>query len=352
MELTQTPHIKEVFYERQLPDGTVAQKLASIETRLLVEEAEKRNISWKVIPFSDCIEFTHADKKRYLWDRSFDNTTYTGYRFCINKEVTKKLLTAAGISTSKGFFIPKEEGTNTKLQTDIFNSLKKPLVIKLSHGSHGEGVIVGIHDSQAYLAAITSLFALSHKEDEGVIVEEYFEGKEYRILVSREKVLGIMHRVPANVIGDGSATIEQLIAKKNELPIRNIDEYLYPHIKLDAEMEKILAEQGLTPLSVPQAQATIRLRNVSNIMAGGDAIEVMDRAHHSVFEIAQKVLSAIPGLPFVGIDFMTKDIQQAQTPESYTIVEVNGTPEYAWHDFPMQGASRNVISEVLTLAFT
>ncbi len=39
-------------------------------------------------------------------------------------------------------------------------------------------------------------------------------GKEYRFLVIGEEVVGILHREPANVIGNGESTIEELVSEK------------------------------------------------------------------------------------------------------------------------------------------
>ena len=39
-------------------------------------------------------------------------------------------------------------------------------------------------------------------------------GKEYRFLVMGDQVVGVLHRVPANVVGDGVHTIEQLVHEK------------------------------------------------------------------------------------------------------------------------------------------
>ena len=45
-------------------------------------------------------------------------------------------------------------------------------------------------------------------------------GKEYRFLVMGDQVVGVLHRVPANVVGDGVHTIEQLVHEKNKDPLR------------------------------------------------------------------------------------------------------------------------------------
>ena len=67
-----------------------------------------------------------------------------------------------------------------------------------------------------YENAITYAF----KYDNSVIIEEYIEGKEYRFLVVGDETVAILHRVPANVTGNGVHTIEQLANIKNQDPLR------------------------------------------------------------------------------------------------------------------------------------
>ena len=52
---------------------------------------------------------------------------------------------------------------------------------------------------------------MAFAHDQTILLEEFITGKEYRFLVMGDEVVGILHRVPANVIGDGILTIEQLV---------------------------------------------------------------------------------------------------------------------------------------------
>ncbi|PJH64136.1 hypothetical protein, partial [Salmonella enterica] len=57
---------------------------------------------------------------------------------------------------------------------------------------------------------------IAFKEDENVLVEDYIEGTEYRFFILDGKTQAVLLRVPANVVGDGKKTINQLIDEKNE----------------------------------------------------------------------------------------------------------------------------------------
>jgi glutamate--cysteine ligase len=194
----------------------------------------------------------------------------------------------------------------------------------------------------------------SSDEDSGVIIEEMFQnGEEYRILASQEKVIGIVKREPANVIGDGRSTIKKLITLKNKEDIRGIKGSDKSHLKIrmDKNLKNYLAEQNLDLSTVVAAGRKVYLRQVSNISQGGDAIDFTDLAHKSVHEIALKAIRTIPGLSFAGIDFMTLDITQPQTKDSYVIIEINDSPGFDIHDAPYVGQNRHAADEFLKLMF-
>ena len=52
---------------------------------------------------------------------------------------------------------------------------------------------------------------IGFENDNEILIEEFIKGKEYRFLVINDEVCGILHRVPANVVGDGKSTIRELV---------------------------------------------------------------------------------------------------------------------------------------------
>lgn len=338
-------------YSYITPTGTRQGQTVSLSTRLVLEEAEKRGITWEEIPNSRIFKMQYQDITRYFHYQLPSQTLEVGFNLCLNKAGTKEFLQAAGISTSKGFFIPKQEQDKESWKS-IFATLEKPLVVKPTHGKQGTAVHMQIQDEQTFIEAVESVLQDSRDDEEGALVEETFVGNEYRILATKEKVLGIINRVPANVTGDGSHTIAELIEEKNADPRRSYDIY-DPLVKIpvDNHVHEYLGKQGLDLTSVPAQGQQIFLRQNSNISTGGDSFDVTDLAHPSVLEIAIKVTQALPGAYFVGIDFMTKDISQPQDANSYCIVEVNGSPGLSIHDFPYSGKSRDCAKELLFLIF-
>lgn len=340
------------FFRKSFSEKAIDSK-ADTETRLLVAEAQQLGFIWRVVPNSDVIELDYKGHREYLRRRTPSSNRSPGTRICSDKNLTRSFLEEANLPTNKGYAVRSSD--SEEYRSTLFKSLKKPIVVKPAHGTHGACVKIGVENLKDYLSTLQELFQTVEQDKElergSVAVEEMFQGTEYRIIATRDRVVAIMYRKPASVLGDGHHTITQLIKKKNTDPMRNLSQDMYPHISLDKDMMKILGDQGYDEGSVPDEGHQVWLRRVSNIMAGGDAYDATDEAHESVKEIAIKTIQAIPGLTFGGIDFMTKDIQADQGSVGCAIIEVNSAPEFAMHDFPMHGVKRGVAIEVLSLMF-
>lgn len=345
--------LPDISFFRKSFSGETTDSKADTETRLLVAEAQRLGFLWRVVPNSDVIELSYKGHLEYLRRRTPSSNRSPGTRICSDKNLTRSFLEEANLPTNKGYAIRNSDSEDYR--ASLFKSLQKPVVVKPAHGTHGACVKIGVENLENYLHDVKELFETIEQDKElergSVAVEEMFQGTEYRIIATRERVVAIMYRKPASIVGDGQHTVTQLIKKKNTDPMRNLSQDMYPHITIDKDMMAILSDQGYDEESVPDEGHQVWLRRVSNIMAGGDAYDATDEAHESVKEIAMKTIQAIPGLTFGGIDFMTKDIKVDQNDDGCAIIEVNSAPEFAMHDFPMHGKKRGVAIEVLSLMF-
>lgn len=337
------------IYEYSSPKGTRLNKRVSNSSRLILVEAEKHGVAWKIIPDIQIIELSYKGKNVSYSHQIPSSTTALAMYASHNKRTSASLLRHAGIKVPKGYQVePKDTDVYLK---EVYENLKKPLVVKPNNGDLGDNITVNIKTFLAYKQALKNAFSYDRKEP-GAIVEEMFTGKEYRILATQDKVIGILNRVPANVIGDGVKSIQELIAQKNAEKIRSEDgEHSHLKIKIDEDLLSNLYEQDLTLESVIARGEKVFLRKVSNISKGGDAIDCTDLAHKSVKQIALKAMKALPGLTFGGIDFMTTDITKPQTDESYVIIEINNSPGFDIHDYPYVGKNRHTAREFLYLLY-
>ena len=121
-----------------------------------------------------------------------------------NKLVTKKILEQGAIRVPKGSEFHHLQDAYQSIGT--FSG--HPLVIKPKSTNFGLGI--SIFQTGATEEALKKALQLAFSHDQTVLVEEFIPGKEYRFLVIDDQVVGVLHRVPANVIGDGIHTIAEL----------------------------------------------------------------------------------------------------------------------------------------------
>lgn len=166
------------------------------------------------------------------------------------------------------------------------------------------------------------------------------------------EVKSVILREPANVIGDGKHSIAQLVALKNESPLRG-SHYQTPleFIKLGEIEQSLLAQQGLTVADVLPKNQKIFLRVNSNVSTGGDSIDVTDQIP---FEY-QKVIAAASdalGAKVCGLDVIITDPNQKVTaPGAYSIIEANFNPAMHMHAYPYKGASHRLTMDILKMLY-
>ena len=317
----------------------------NIATRLFLNECKKRGIETKSVSKNKIFKLSHKKHYEYLYAQFFSITTATARLICSRKEMTKDFLSSAGIYVAEGgSFNPTQLDEALKLAENRY-----PVVLKPSPGGHGDGVFANIINPKALKLAWVKL---TQHGSSNFILEKRFEGKEYRILSTRDKVLGVIHRIPAHVTGDGETTISKLINEKNSDPRRS-DNTGDPVVKIfiDDIVIDNLKKQGLKLNSMPKAGKRVYLRENSNVSTGGESIDYTEKIHPSITKLAIKIIRSIPGLPYGGIDIMTKDITKEQKDGDYIVIEVNSSPGIDLHHFPYKGKKRNVAGQIVNLVF-
>lgn len=320
----------------------------SLSTILLAEEAEKRGI--KVTPLlknisSPFLKLEFSGEEKYIFGQKLGNTPHQSIVICRHKELTKKSLASAGINTPVGeMFNPHQE----KEAAAFGKKTGFPLVVKPVYGTWGKNVHVGIKNE----ADLGSVVAEVAKHGSDFLIEEQVPGKEYRVLATKEKLIGIINRIPANITGDGQKTVKELVNEKNSDPRRgDAHEKALVKIVLDAEAEKCLKEQDLNLNSAPKIDQFVFLRKNSNLSTGGDSIDVTDKAHPNYQKLGPRVIRAIPGLPYAGFDLLVEDITADPFKDGYAIIEINESPMISMHHFPYEGVPRNAAKDVIDLLF-
>ncbi len=225
-----------------------------------------------------------------------------------------------------------------------------PVVVKPQDSENGRGVALNLRTRVQVAAAFTAASAWSDK----VLVERAVPGTEHRLLVVGDRVAAAIRRDPPQVIGDGRATIDQLVERLNSDPRRghNLDFWMTPlfPINFDATALAVLAEQGYAPDSVPPAGVPVLIRRNTHRKDGGTATDVTDRVHP---EVAERALDAarVVGLDVAGIDVVTPDIGRPLEEQGGVIIEVNAEPSLFMHLIPTSGAIQPVGQAIVDLMF-
>ncbi|MDP2625216.1 MAG: carboxylate--amine ligase, partial [Candidatus Peregrinibacteria bacterium] len=157
----------------------------------------------------------------------------------------------------------------------------------------------------------------------------------------------VLYRVPANVMGDGEHTIQELVDLKNDTPWRG-EGYKTPLERIElSEIElRELRAQGLTVNSIPEENEIIFLRKNSNISTGGDSIDYTDKVHEGYKQVAIDAAKAVDAT-LCGVDIILSDIGTPPSPKNHSIIEVNFNPVLYFHDYPFQGENRHTAQYVL-----
>lgn len=323
------------------------QELSGLYTnqRLLVLELQKRGVDVRILDRKD--EWLEADYNghyEYIMDRDSSLCPYPSTVIAGDKAKTKWLLGNHGISVvpGKSFNCHQMDSALTYAQ-----DLGFPVVVKPVFGSHGDYVYVDLENLIQVKAAIES--AVSFIGEKPFIVEEQFDGKEYRVFVTKHGDFAVLHRDPSHVIGDGNHTIRELVAEENAA--RDPKKTSLCPIQLDEIVDEFLARRGMDLSYVPRINGKVYLRNTSNVAQGGTCEDYTDLVHPSVIERSREVLGIFHGLSYAGIDFMTKNVNALQTPDMYRIIEVNTSPGFKMHMYPHKGQGRNIAEQVVDMMF-
>jgi len=314
-----------------------------LSTQLLLREAVKRGVLIEIMDRKEnFVKLQRENNIQYVKQAtktSLDN--YASILAMENKVVTKKILRGHGLRVPNG----QEYSAAEMAKADFTLFQGKPVVIKPNQTNFGTGITIlkDNTDEEIYRRAIDIAF----EYDSTILVEEFIDGKEYRFFVIGNEVAGILHRVPANVTGDGTKSIQELVGIKNQNPLRGKG-YRTPLEKIQlGEAEAIfLQAQNKNFDSIPAPGETVYLRENSNISTGGDSIDFTDRIPDSYKQIAIKAAKFL-NVAITGLDMIIPEYTQDAADDNYAIIELNFNPAIHIHCYPFKGENRKLNEKLM-----
>lgn len=204
------------------------------------------------------------------------------------------------------------------------------IVVKPSHGSGGKGVTVGVANEGEFAAAWRYAASNATASNCRIMLEEQLRGCDFRVIVVDGEFVCASTRVPAYIVGDGSHTINELIKQKNAQRLKHPHHRRFAIPLLDTGHHRIPARDEIVMLS-----------RTANIHQGGEAFDTTNFVPEEVIYIAKEAVKAIPGLHAAGVDIISDGHQNAK------LIEINTSPNFGIHYFPMYGRGRNPAKPIL-----
>lgn len=250
-------------------------------------------------------------------------------KLCRSKKLARRIFTEHSIPHARGevFY-----GLLTPFR--FAGKFGFPLVIKPNVGGFSRGSHFPISSyGQLFKAALQVKIWWPSS-----VVERYLEGKNYRILVTRDRVLSVIRRYPPQVVGDGRASIEELIDRENRV---REEMRLYPvnsPIAKSGKVIRYLAKSGKTLKTIPAPDETVQLHHRISLAVGG-VVETIDKK--SIPRENLQLFLQIPELlqaNILGIDaIFAKGIESSHREQEVIFLEINSRPYIKMHDYPRHG---------------
>jgi glutamate--cysteine ligase len=315
-----------------------------LSTRLLIKAALKRGLKVEILDSkSNFIRLSRKGHSQLVKQASKTSVdSYMTYLILENKEVCKRVLFEGGVPVPDGIQVASPSEA-----VERWSDFSKSLVVKPTTTNFGIGINFLHTPFGAFQLEEAVANALQH--DETCLIEEMLLGEEYRFLVIDYIVRAVGQRIPANVVGDGESSIEQLVQIKNTDPRRGTGHRKPLEIIQLGEVEcRELNRQGLAVTSILPAGRRIFLRQNSNISTGGDSIDVTDLVHPSYKAVAEHAARVI-GSRLTGVDVIAQSISDPADVGNHGIIEMNFNPVLFMHELPHTGPGQNVVNHVLDL---
>jgi cyanophycin synthetase len=326
--------------------GEAKQIIAETElgpsTRAIVEAAERRGIPWMRENEASLVQLGYGKNLRLIQAAMTDGTSAIGVEIAGDKDYTKARLAKASIPVPEGEVVSTEGAAVAAL-----NTIGGTVVVKPLDGRQGKGVSLHLSTPDE----VVNAFRIAREFSPDVLVEEMFEGRNYRVLVVGYRMVAASERIPCHVTGDGTHTVKELIEIENQNPLRG-EGHEKPLTKIkkdDPILTTFMRKEGWSMEAVPQAGERVMLCAGMNLSTGGTAKDVTGEVHPSVRSLCERA-ARIMGMDVCGVDLVVDDIA-APVGKGGGVIEINAAPGLRMHQYPGEGEPREVGRDIVEMLF-
>jgi cyanophycin synthetase len=311
-------------------------------TGAIVQAAVARGIPYRRLTSGSLVQFGWGSKQRRIQAAETSRSSAIGESIAQDKELTKRLLQAGGVSVPIGRPVRDAEDAWVAAQ-----EVGCPVVVKPQDGNQGKGVAVNLETREQVLGA----YAAASEFSDSILVERYLSGHDFRMLVVGNRLVAAARRDPPQVFGDGVRSVRQLVDEVNKDPKRGSGHATsLTKIRFDDIALATLIKQGYHADSVPAKGARVVLRNNANLSTGGTATDVTDDVHPDMASAAVAAAQMV-GLDLCGIDVICDSVLKPLEDQGGGIVEVNAAPGLRMHLSPSYGKGRAVGEAIVASIF-
>lgn len=286
------------------------------------------------IPERGCF-YINVDGKCILIERkiSIARQSFISGQMTRCKDITHKLLKEHGLPTPETVCFYKKTYDKNEAEKQL-SSLKYPIILKDAKGSNSRGIFPFIGNLKDAMLQLED--ELPHYKS--MIAQEMVFGKEFRLLVLDEKVIGALEMIPPYAKGDGVSTIRKIIQEKQKTT--------EARTAFDDKLVEILKDQNVTLESIMPKSEIAYIKRSSCLAEGGETMDVTDLVHPAIEKICVEA-SKVVGKHLVGIDVMCQDVSNDPAKQSFNIIEINGKPDLYIHYKPTHGQVRDVVRDIV-----
>jgi cyanophycin synthetase len=311
-------------------------------TGCIVDAAVARGIPFSRMTEGSMVRFGWGSQQRRIQAAEIDSTSAISEAIAQDKQLTKRLLAAAGVPVPAGrAVVDADDAWKAACEIGL------PVVVKPLDGNQGKGVTVNITSEEQLRKAYE--VAATFRDD--ILVERYMPGNDFRLLVVGDRLVAAARRDPPKVVGDGIHNIAWLVEQVNKDPRRGSGHSTsLTKIRFDDIAKETLANQGFTAESVPLKGQRVNLRHNANLSTGGSATDVTDDVHP---DVAARAIAAahMVGLDICGVDVVSDSILRPLEEQGGGMVEVNAAPGLRMHLAPSFGKGRPVGEAIISMLF-
>lgn len=284
--------------------------------RIIADEALRRGIRVTVLdPDTGYMQLEHGGRTVITRESLSQYTTAVAMSRCEDKRVARKIVSAAGIRVPKG-----RNASFDETDVDFLDEVGS-LVVKPVRGEQGAGITLGVKTERQLQEAL----ARAGGPGSEILLEEFCEGDDLRVLVIDGRVSAAAIRRPASVVGDGTSDVAELIRRQSKR--RAAATGGESRIPLDEVTEATVEEEGASLDEVLEPGRRLYVRRTANLHTGGTIHDVTERLSPALAQAALTAAKAID-IPVTGIDLLVPDVEG----DEYVFIEANERPGLANHE--------------------